>query len=307
MKDYDSLVSEISNTKKTEAGCVEKFEDILNFRLLKDNPNTRLILYFHGTSGTLGSGWRPASYRALYAADPANTHILTFDYRGYGESTGHPSEPGLITDALAVTDWAIRVAGIPPERIVIFGQSLGSAVAIALVNELAKRDPAVRFAGLVVTASFADVAQLTATYRIGGVIPVLSPVVKIGPLFRFFTRRLHSTWDNAARLAEFVTTAERYHVTLIHAEDDTDIPAEHSRPLFKRAVAAAEGRNGSEDDALDTSVNGEMHGEGGSVAVWTTGKGEVRLEILKFGVHAKIVSYPVTSLAVRRAFDALNL
>lgn len=87
-----------------EGGLAGRFQDSLNFRLLRDNPNARLVLYFHGTSGTLASGWRPDSYRSLYAADPVNTHILTFDYRGYGLSTGHPSEPGLITDALAVVD-----------------------------------------------------------------------------------------------------------------------------------------------------------------------------------------------------------
>jgi abhydrolase domain-containing protein 12 len=75
-----------------EAGLVEHFEETLNFSLLKGNRNARLILYFHGTSGTMASGFRPASYRALYAVDPINTHVLTFDYRGYGESSGRPSE-----------------------------------------------------------------------------------------------------------------------------------------------------------------------------------------------------------------------
>ncbi|KAF0634703.1 hypothetical protein FPSE5266_08872 [Fusarium pseudograminearum] len=293
-----------------EAGLVENFEDTLNFHLLKENPNSRLVLYFHGTSGTMASGWRPDSYRSLYSADPTNTHVLTFDFRGYGESTGSPSEDGVITDAVTVANWAIHTAGIPPERIVIFGQSLGSAVAIALVNELAQREPSVHFAGLVVTATFADIPQLSATYRIGGFIPVLSPVAKVKPLFAFFARQLSSTWDNMQRLGEFVKSAERYDITLLHAQDDTDIPMEHSVKLFREAVRVAE----NVDDLTEgegaflnrIGKNEQNRGEGGSVTVCATKKGDIRLEILKYGVHDKIMSYPATGLAISRAFASGN-
>jgi abhydrolase domain-containing protein 12 len=293
-----------------KAGLVEVFEETLNFRLLKGNPNARLVLYFHGTSGTMASGWRPDSYRSLYSADPVNTHVLAFDYRGYGESTGSPSEQGIITDAITIANWAIHTAGIPPERIVIFGQSLGSAVAIALVNEVAQMKPAIHFAGLVVTATFADIPQLTATYRIGGFIPVLSPVAKVKPLFAFFARHLSSTWDNMHRLGEFVKLAERYDITLLHAEDDTDIPMEHSIKLYRQAIRAAEDAKdlaGNEEALVDSIGKAEKsRGEGGSLTVWSTKKGDIRLEILKYGVHDKIMSYPATGLAISRAFASVS-
>ncbi|KAG5664250.1 hypothetical protein KAF25_007984 [Fusarium avenaceum] len=293
-----------------KAGLVEIFEETLNFRLLRENPNTRLVLYFHGTSGTMASGWRPDSYRSLYSADPVNTHVLAFDYRGYGESTGSPSEQGIITDAITVANWAIHTAGIPPERIVIFGQSLGSAVAIALVNEVAQMKPAIHFAGLVVTATFADIPQLTATYRIGGFIPVLSPVAKVKPLFAFFARQLSSTWDNMHRLGEFVKLAGRYDITLLHAEDDTDIPMEHSIKLYREAIRAAEDAKdlaGDEEALLDSIGKAEKsRGEGGSLTIWPTKKGDIRLEILKYGVHDKIMSYPATGLAISRAFASVS-
>lgn len=284
-------------------------EKTLNFKLLAENPDSRLVLYFHGTSGTLASGFRPPSYRALYASDPLNTHILTFDYRGFGESTGHPSEPGLITDALTVVDWALNTAGVKPEQIVIFGQSLGSAVALALVHELAKREPAVHFAGLVITASLSDMPELTATYSIGGLIPALSPVAKVGPLFNFFASRLTSKWDNMHRIGELVKAAQRYDITLIHAEDDTDIPMEHSIRLFQHAVQEAEGRKdvNGDDGLLERLEERRVSlGEGGYTTLWKTDKGEIRLEILKYGVHDMIMSYPVTSLAVSRAFRSVE-
>ncbi|KAJ3466765.1 hypothetical protein MRS44_004329 [Fusarium solani] len=251
----------------------------------------------------------PDSYRSLYSADPVNTHVLAFDYRGHGKSTGHPSEAGVITDALAVADWAINTTSIPPERIVIFGQSLGSAVAIALVNELAQRQPSVHFAGLVVTAIFQGIPQLTATYRIGGFIPVLSPVARIRPLFRF-SQRLTSKWDNFRRLGEFVKEAESYDITLLHAEDDTDIPMENSVKLYREAVRVAENaKNVTEDkEALLERIDRlkESRGEGGSITVWPTGKGDIRLEILKYRVHDKIMSYPATGLAISRAFKSVR-
>ncbi|KAF4451764.1 Monoacylglycerol lipase ABHD12 [Fusarium austroafricanum] len=260
--------------------------------------------------GTMASGWRPDSYRSLYSADPINIHVLTFDYRGYGESTGSPSEEGIIKDAITVANWAIHTAGIPPERIVIFGQSLGSAVAIALVNELAHKQPSVHFAGLVVTATFADIPQLTATYRIGGFIPVLSPIAKVKPLFAFFARQLSSTLDNMQKLGEYVKAAERYDITLLHAEDGTDIPMEHSIKLYREAVRVAEDVNDltENEGALLSRISKveQGMGEGGSITVWSTGKGNIRLKILKYGVHDKIMSYPATGLAISRAFASVK-
>ncbi|KAJ8603884.1 hypothetical protein MRB53_042019 [Persea americana] len=152
------------------------------FKMLKEDRETLLVLYFHGAAGTLGSGWRPASYRGISASGPIKIHIVAIDYRGYGLSTGSPSESGLLTDAVAVTRWAIDVAGIPSSRIVIFGQSLGTAIAVSLAHHMAKQSPPVHFSGIVLVAPFADVALLTATYKIGGTLPLLSPIARFPQL-----------------------------------------------------------------------------------------------------------------------------
>lgn len=83
--------------------------------------------------------------------------MVAIDYGGFGTSSGTPSEAGLQTDALALADWAGTVAGVPPERIVVFGQSLGTAVAVSLVQTLAEQQQqqeAVLCAGLVLVAPF---------------------------------------------------------------------------------------------------------------------------------------------------------
>jgi fermentation-respiration switch protein FrsA (DUF1100 family) len=70
----------------------------------------------------------------LYRA--CNINILLFDYRGYGKSTGSPSEAGLYTDALAVYDYVRKRNDLNQEKIFLFGRSLGGAVALHLGKNL---------------------------------------------------------------------------------------------------------------------------------------------------------------------------
>jgi fermentation-respiration switch protein FrsA (DUF1100 family) len=84
-----------------------------------------LVLYFHGNGGALQH--RVARFRGLTA--PGNG-LLALSYRGYGGSTGTPSQSGLMADAEAAYRFA--VAHAPAERIVLFGESLGTGVAVAL-------------------------------------------------------------------------------------------------------------------------------------------------------------------------------
>lgn len=61
-----------------------------------------------------------------------NINLLLFDYRGYGKSTGSPSENGLYTDALAVYEYVRKRTDLNQEKIFLFGRSLGGAVALHL-------------------------------------------------------------------------------------------------------------------------------------------------------------------------------
>ncbi len=88
------------------------------------------ILYFHGNGGNLERPGRLARFRALTAAGYG---LLAVSYRGYGGSTGTPSEDGLARDAEAA--YAALAARVPPENIVLYGESLGTGVAIRLATE----------------------------------------------------------------------------------------------------------------------------------------------------------------------------
>jgi fermentation-respiration switch protein FrsA (DUF1100 family) len=86
-----------------------------------------VVLYFQGNGG--GLNLRADRFRALIAD---GTGLIALNYRGYGGSTGSPTEDGLIADAEAV--YAFAASRYPAERIVPWGESLGSGVAVALAS-----------------------------------------------------------------------------------------------------------------------------------------------------------------------------
>ncbi len=87
-----------------------------------------VVLYFHGNGGNLS--YRVPRFRALTAA---GLGLLAVSYRGYGGSSGRPSEPGLVSDAAAAYAEACR--RYAADRLVVWGESLGSGVAVALAAE----------------------------------------------------------------------------------------------------------------------------------------------------------------------------
>jgi len=87
-----------------------------------------VILYFHGNGGALK--YRVERFRKLIGA---GIGLVALEYRGYGGLAGSPSEPGLIADADAA--YAFAVAHYPPQQIVLWGESLGTGVAVALAAE----------------------------------------------------------------------------------------------------------------------------------------------------------------------------
>jgi uncharacterized protein len=91
--------------------------------------NKPVALYFHGNGGSLRN--RVDRFRALIED---GSGLVALSYRGYGGSTGSPSEAGLIADALAA--YAFTSARYGAERIVLWGESLGSGVAVALAAQM---------------------------------------------------------------------------------------------------------------------------------------------------------------------------
>lgn len=156
-------------------------------------------LYLHGNGGNITH--RSHRVPAITAAGSA---LLLLDYRGYGKSQGTPGEAGLLRDAQAGYEFLLS-RGIPPERIVLYGESLGTAVAVSLA---AIRPPA----GLVLEAPFTSARAVAAR-----VLPI------IGPL-------LISGYDSLRKIM-------RVHVPLLilHGDQDEVIALEFGKRLFAAA------------------------------------------------------------------------
>ena len=164
----------------------------------------RWLLVCHGNAGNLSDSGRPAHYAGLRAL---GLNLLAFDYRGYGESGGAPTEAGLYRDAEAAYGYLRDALGVPPERIVLFGHSLGSAVAV----ELATRVPA---AGLVL-----DGALMSVTARAQEVYPYV-PV-------RWIARSRFASIEKIGRV--------EIPKLFLHARQDDVVPIAHGRRLYQAA------------------------------------------------------------------------
>jgi abhydrolase domain-containing protein 12 len=289
-------------------GLIEDVTTGLGFQLLREDPDALLAIHFHGAGGNMGSGYRIPNYRALAAGSPDKIHVLTFDYRGFGKTPGTPTEQGLIQDAVAVVDWAINVANIPPSRILIFGQSLGTAVNMAVAEHFASREKPVIFAGHILIAPFADVPTLVTTYKIAGKIPILSPVARYTRLFNILSSQIRETWSTKTRITSYVrrseATSHKYRITLIHAEDDSSIPWHHTSTLFWKAASATRAEEiGSVEMSTWRMNESQAIGAAGSIAHWRTEHGTVSEYILKYGLHDVVMGTPIVSLAAMRIFD----
>ena len=163
------------------------------------------MILFHGNAGNI-------SFRLGEAAllrGRLQASMLLFDYRGYGLSTGRPSEAGTRLDAEAAARWLVAERQISTERLIYFGRSLGAAVATHLASE-------VRPAALILESPLPSVARLT---RLS--YPWLAPV--IAPL-------MVTRYDTLG-----VLKAVKCPVFVAHGDDDEVIPFELGREVFEAA------------------------------------------------------------------------
>ncbi|MGP9821540.1 alpha/beta hydrolase [Salinarimonas sp. NSM] len=161
-----------------------------------------LVVYFHGNAGSI----RQRAPRAAALAEGGRGVLIT-SYRGYSGSTGSPTEEGLIADGRAAL--AFARAHAPAERIVLYGESLGTGVAVALAAEA-------DVGAVVLDAPFtsaADVARMR------------YPFVPIGLL-------MHDQFDSAARIG-----AVDEPLLVMHGTADPVTPFAQGRALYEAARA----------------------------------------------------------------------
>jgi len=166
-------------------------------------PGTRptTLLWSHGNAGNISH--RLDNIREIHQR--LGIGVFIFDYRGYGRSDGSPTEAGLYLDARAAREALVRNLGVPSERIVYFGRSLGGAVALELA--LAHPPP-----GLILESPFLSV-QAMANRTLPG----------SGFLFK-------SRFDSLAKIRGLRTP-----LLILHGDADEVVPYEHGRRLWEAA------------------------------------------------------------------------
>ncbi len=160
------------------------------------------VLMLHGNGGNIGD--RVSWLKILH---DLGVNVLIIDYRGYGKSEGEPNEEGLYRDARAAYDWWAAERQPKGEKLILFGESLGGAVAVHLAAEISP-------SGIILQSTFTSARDMAKTmFPIG----LLQPLINV---------RFNST-DAIVR----ITCPKLF----IHGDRDSTVPFSLGENLFKLA------------------------------------------------------------------------
>jgi abhydrolase domain-containing protein 12 len=254
-------------------------------------------------AGHIVQNIRGPSFHAL--TDTSSYHVLAIDYRGFGHSSGTPDEAGLIDDASAAVDFCLETLGISPERIVLLGQSLGTAVVSGVAERYASRG--VDFGGVILVAGFSGLPNMLGQYAIGGLIPILKPLTYIPGFFEGLIGLLADTWLSDERLQKMVREVKarggRLRLSLVAAHDDRDIPHTESNKLFAAAVNGTfpvDGGLSAEALQKEKTTRTLVKGKDAFVAEWKEGNIIIRQEQFPYGGKFHIILQGIRMLILSR-------
>lgn len=170
------------------------------------------LVYFHGNAGNIGSrGFKVRPYLG------AGFGLLLAPYRGYSGNPGKPTEEGLYADGRAALAF-LKIQGVAPRLMVLYGESLGSGVAVQMAFELARDSPA---GAVVLEAPFTSTADIAAHHY---------PLVPARWLVK-------DRFESVAKIA-----AVNAPLLIFHGMRDQTVPTAFGRRLFEAAAEPKEGR-----------------------------------------------------------------
>jgi hypothetical protein len=171
---------------------------LLSAIYLKNPKATYTILASHGNAEDLHT-----SYPRLKLFQQHGFNVFAYDYRGYGTSTGIPSEENVYTDIDTAYNYLIHNLKISPDKIIVYGFSLGTAVSIDLASHK-------KIGGLIVQSAFLSA-------------PRVYTQIPISPFDKF---------NNLKKI-----TSITYPVLFIHGTNDTFVPFWHGKKLYETTLA----------------------------------------------------------------------
>ncbi len=181
------------------------------------------VVHFHGNAQNMTAHFSFVSW-----LPPHGYNLFMFDYRGYGKSAGRPARQGVFEDCAAALDCVRARPDIDPKKLIVFGQSLGGANAIAVLGEDANAARGV--CGIAIDSTFYSY-RLIVRDKIKQ-IPVLSLLRR--PLSYIVVSNAHSPADAVAKLPAGVPKL------FMHGKKDAVIPFEHTQKLFAAATEPKE-------------------------------------------------------------------
>lgn len=192
--------------EKLPAGVEEMFiktSDHLRIQAYyaKNPDSDRLLIFFHGNAGNI-------CHRLpdILRLRNFGINVLGVSYRGYGKSEGSPSEKGIYLDGAAAVDYAVQSLGYPLSRIMIFGRSIGTTVAVHISQD---RD----IAGLILITPLTSAKAHAKAQGLG--------------LFSFVAG---DAFDNLSKIQNI-----RCPLLVVHGTKDEILPFSMGREIFDRA------------------------------------------------------------------------
>ncbi|MCH8550466.1 MAG: alpha/beta hydrolase [Natronospirillum sp.] len=168
------------------------------------------VLFFHGNAGNISH--RLDSLRIFH---DLGQQVLIIDYRGYGQSTGSPSEEGLYEDARTAWQWLQEEQGLDSSEITLFGRSLGAAVAAWLGADLGEESSP---GGVILESAFTSVPDMAA--RIYPFLPVRT-LARYDYATEEYVQQLHAP------------------VLVVHSTQDDIVPFSHGEAVYQAANEGA--------------------------------------------------------------------
>ncbi len=203
-----------------------------------------VILFLHGNAGNVSH--RLFQVRQLHEA---GLGLLLLDYRGYGESTGTPTEAGLRIDARAAWDHLTGRLGVPPGRVLLYGESIGSTPALGLALELQGGGAAP--AGIILEGAFTSALDMARR---------AFPFLPMSWILRL-------KMDNLEAVRRV-----KLPILFLHGTKDEIVPFTMGRSLYEASASPSK-------DFFE--IPGAMHN-----SVWTTARDAVRERVRDFALAA---------------------
>ena len=162
----------------------------------------RAVLFLHGNAGN--ASWRLPDAVALWSLDAS---VLLIDYRGYGLSKGSPSEKGIYIDGAAGLDYLIRQKDFPVKKIVIYGRSLGTAVAVQIAQHR-------KLAGVILVSPLSSGRGVAKSQGLGWLAPLIG-----------------NPFDSIDKIGNLCAP-----LLIFHGDQDRILPISMGRELYERAT-----------------------------------------------------------------------